>query len=210
MWMPEAPGGGTRVLTAGVDEAGRGPLAGPVTAAAVILDPGADIDGLKDSKRLSPARRARLEAEIRRRSLAWSIAWASVEEIDRLNILQAALLAMRRAVRGLRPVPSRVLVDGNCCPAFACPAEAIVGGDASVPAISAASILAKEARDREMGRLDRRYPGYGLARHKGYPTREHLSALAALGPSAAHRLSFRPVQAARHSASGSRASDPAP
>jgi ribonuclease HII len=181
-------------LVAGVDEAGRGPLAGPVTAAAVILDPECTIAGLDDSKRLSPARRSVLEAEIIRRALAWSVAAATVEEIDRLNILQATLLAMQRAVEGLRPYPEGAMVDGNRSPRLDCPVEAIVGGDARVPAISAASILAKVARDREMERLDLLYPGYGLARHKGYPTRDHIAALRALGPSAIHRRSFGPVR----------------
>jgi ribonuclease HII len=187
---------GATVLIAGVDEAGRGPLAGPVTAAAVILDPEDLIVDLADSKRLSAARRAALEAEVTRRSLSWSVAWASVAEIDRLNILEATLLAMQRAVAALEVVPGCALIDGNRCPRLPCRTEGVVGGDARVPAISAASILAKEARDREMRRLDRLYPGYGLARHKGYPTREHLAALLALGPSPAHRRSFGPVRSA--------------
>jgi ribonuclease HII len=187
----------TTSLTAGVDEAGRGPLAGPVTAAAVILDPDDGIAGLDDSKRLSAKARRALEMEVKRRALAWSIAWATVEEIDRLNILQASLLAMQRAVADLRVVPGHVLVDGNRCPRLECTAEAVVGGDARVPAISAASILAKEGRDREMARLDLVYPGYGFASHKGYPTRDHVAALFALGPSPAHRRSFRPVREAQ-------------
>lgn len=181
-------------MIAGVDEAGRGPLAGPVTAAAVILDPQRPIAGLDDSKRLTPARRVALEPMIMERALAWSVATASVEEIDRLNILHASMLAMRRAVDGLIVTPDRALVDGNRCPGLCCPEEAVIGGDASVPAISAASILAKVARDREMQRLDLVYPGYGLAKHKGYPTREHLAALRELGPSIIHRRSFRPVR----------------
>jgi len=184
------------ILVAGVDEAGRGPLAGPVTAAAVILDPGAPILGLDDSKRLTAARREALESEIITRALAWSVAEASVEEIDRLNILQATLLAMQRAVTGLSLAPVRALIDGNRCPRLPCPAEAIVGGDASVQVISAASILAKVARDREMARLDTLYPSYGLAQHKGYPTRAHIAALRTLGPSPVHRCSFRPVREA--------------
>ncbi len=182
------------MLIAGVDEAGRGPLAGPVTAAAVILDPVEPIRGLDDSKRLSAVRRAALESEIKRRALAWFVATASVEEIDRVNILQATLLAMQRAVAGLKRSPRMVLVDGNRCPDLDCPAQAVVGGDATVPVISAASILAKVARDREMTRLDGLYPGYGLARHKGYPTRAHIAALRELGPCEVHRRSFRPVR----------------
>ena len=194
-----APGparGLTTVLIAGIDEAGRGPLAGPVTAAAVILDPARPIPGLDDSKRLSPARRALLEPEIQQFSLAWCVASASPAEIDTLNILQATLLAMQRAVQGLVFPPDRALVDGNRCPLLSCPVEAIVGGDAKVAAISAASILAKVARDHEMARLDLLYPGYGLALHKGYPTQAHIAALRALGPSPIHRRSFRPVREA--------------
>jgi ribonuclease HII len=181
-------------LIAGVDEAGRGPLAGPVAAAAVILDPGRPIAGLADSKRLTPLQREALDPEIRDKSLAFAVAFASVEEIDRINILQASLLAMQCAVENLSVAPQRVLVDGNCCPRLACEVEAIVRGDCSVPAISAASILAKVARDREMLVLDGAHPGYGFARHKGYPTREHLAALRELGPCALHRRSFRPVR----------------
>jgi ribonuclease HII len=180
---------------AGVDEAGRGPLAGPVAAAAVILDPDRPIPGLDDSKRLSPGRRAALEGEIRGKAMAWAVAWAEVAEIDALNILQATLLAMRRAVSALDVAPHQVLVDGNRCPDFGCPALAIVGGDARIAAISAASILAKEARDRELVRLDALHPGYGLARHKGYPTTAHIEALGRLGPSPVHRRSFGPVRA---------------
>ncbi|NCA87430.1 MAG: ribonuclease HII [Gammaproteobacteria bacterium] len=181
---------------AGVDEAGRGPLAGPVTAAAVMLDPTRPIAGLADSKRLTAARREALETEIQTRALAWAVAAASPEEIDTLNILQASLLAMRRAVVALGRVPDLALVDGNRCPTLDCPVQAIVGGDGKVAAIAAASILAKVARDREMVRLDALYPGYGLAIHKGYPTAGHLAALRALGPCAIHRQSFRPVREA--------------
>jgi ribonuclease HII len=180
-------------LLAGVDEVGRGPLAGPVVAAAVILDPRRPIAGVRDSKALTPARRAVLCEAIRERAVAWSLGRAEVEEIDRLNILQATMLAMRRAVEGLPLRPERVLVDGDRCPVLSVPVEAIVGGDARVPAIAAASIVAKVARDQEMESLDGRYPGYGFARHKGYPTRDHLEALARLGPSPIHRRSFGPV-----------------
>lgn len=181
-------------LTCGVDEAGRGPLAGPVCAAAVILDPDRPIAGLADSKRLGERRREELAERIRRQSLAWSVAFASVEEIDALNILQATLLAMRRAVDALALRPDLVLVDGNRCPALAVPARAIVGGDASQPAISAASILAKTSRDALMLELDRRWPEYGFARHKGYPTEAHLSALRRHGVTVMHRRSFAPVR----------------
>ncbi len=180
----------TEVLIAGVDEAGRGPLAGPVCAAAVILDPASPILGLADSKILSPSRRAQLASLIQAQALAWSIAWASVEEIDRLNILQASMLAMERAVASLKLKPSKALVDGNRCPQLALPVEAIVSGDRLIPAISAASILAKVARDRFMIELDAQYPGYGFARHKGYPTAEHRGALRRLGPTPWHRSSF--------------------
>jgi ribonuclease HII len=182
-------------LIAGVDEVGRGPLVGAVVTAAVILDPARPISGLADSKQLSERRREQLEQEIKRHALAWSLGRAEAEEIDRLNILQATLLAMRRAVEGLPFRPTRVLVDGNRVPAgLSMPAEARVGGDASVPAISAASILAKTARDREMLALERDFPGYGFARHKGYPTRMHLEALDRLGPTPLHRRSFAPVR----------------
>lgn len=179
----------------GVDEAGRGPLAGPVYAAAVVLDPERPIGGLADSKTLSEAARDRLAAEIRARALAWAIASASVEEIDRLNILQASLLAMQRAVAGLAVVPGEALIDGNRCPALDIPARAIVRGDASVAAISAASILAKTARDAEMRRLHGLYPQYGFDRHKGYPTAAHVAALRLHGAAAVHRRSFAPVRA---------------
>lgn len=182
-------------LVAGVDEAGRGPLAGPVVAAAVILDDRQPIAGLADSKVLSPRKRDRLFDEIRAKSLACCIAEASVEEIDRLNILQATLLAMRRAVDGLRLVPLRVLVDGNQLPALPMTAAAIVAGDAKVPAISAASILAKVYRDRLCLALHQDYPDYGFASHKGYPTAAHLAALRKHGACPVHRRSYAPVRA---------------
>ena len=180
-------------LVAGVDEAGRGPLAGPVVAAAVILDDCQPILGLADSKKLSAARREALYDEIRAKALCCCIAQASVEEIDRLNILQATLLAMQRAVAGLRLKPGLVLVDGNRLPLLDIRAEAIVKGDAKVAAISAASILAKVTRDRGLLQLDRQYPQYGFARHKGYGTAEHLQALRVYGPCPEHRNSFAPV-----------------
>jgi ribonuclease HII len=183
------------MLVCGVDEAGRGPLAGAVFAAAVILDPARPIVGLADSKVLSEARREALALEIRERALAWSIASASVEEIDRLNILQATMLAMTRAVAGLDPQPGRVLIDGNRVPRqLTLPAEAIVKGDAKVAEISAASILAKTARDAELIALDALWPAYGFARHKGYPTAEHLAALEAHGVLPVHRKTFGPVK----------------
>jgi ribonuclease HII len=180
-------------LIAGIDEAGRGPLAGPVIAAAVILDPSRPIAGLADSKLLSPARREALAAAIRERALAWAVAAGDVAEIDRLNILQATLLAMRRACDGMGIVPDEALVDGNRCPGLACPARAVIKGDRDVAVISAASILAKTARDALMRELDLLYPAYGFARHKGYGTVEHLAALEAFGPCPAHRRSFAPV-----------------
>ncbi len=183
-------------LVAGVDEAGRGPLAGPVVAAAVILDELLPIAGLADSKALSPRRRERLFDEIRAKALACSIAEASVDEIDRLNILQATLLAMQRAVERLRLPPRLVLVDGNRLPALAQPARAVVGGDATVPAIAAASILAKVHRDRLCAALHEAHPAYGFATHKGYPTPQHLAALREHGACAAHRRSFAPVRLA--------------
>jgi ribonuclease HII len=182
------------IYLAGVDEVGRGPLAGPVVAAAVILDPGNPIEGLADSKKISEKRREVLDRVIRESALAWSLGRAEVEEIDRLNILHASLLAMRRAVEGLSISPDHALVDGNRCPDLSCSAEAVVGGDSTVPVISAASIIAKVARDREMVELDRCYPGYGLARHKGYPTKAHLEALQRLGVTEIHRRSFAPVK----------------
>lgn len=180
-------------LVAGVDEAGRGPLAGPVVAAAVILDDMRPIKGLADSKKLTPKRREALYDEIRARALCCSIAEASVEEIDRLNILHATMLAMRRAVQGLRLKPTKVLVDGNRIPPLDVLAEAIVKGDAKVPAISAASILAKVTRDRMLADLHLRHPDYGFDQHKGYGTAQHLEALRRLGPLPEHRRSFAPV-----------------
>ncbi|MBA1148146.1 ribonuclease HII [Ectothiorhodospiraceae bacterium WFHF3C12] len=183
-------------VVAGVDEVGRGPLAGPVVTAAVILPGDACIDGLMDSKLLSPARRDSLAEAIRARAVDYALGRAEVDEIDRLNILHATMLAMQRAVAGLRSAPDHVLVDGNRCPELACSVEPVVGGDGSVACISAASILAKVARDREMVEMDGRYPGYGFADHKGYGTAAHRSALAALGPCPLHRRSFAPVAAA--------------
>ena len=182
-------------LLAGVDEAGRGPLAGPVVAAAVILDPRQPIEGLADSKKLSAARRERLFDEIRAKALCCAIAQASVEEIDRLNILQDTLLAMQRAIAGLRLPPAKVLVDGNRLPTLPMRAEAVVSGDALVPAISAASILAKVHRDRWCADIDARWPQYGFAAHKGYGTAAHLAALRAHGACEQHRRSFAPVAA---------------
>ena len=182
-------------LICGVDEAGRGPLAGPVYAAAVILDPRRPIHGLADSKKLSERKRESLAVEIRDRALAYGIAWASVEEIDSINILQATLLAMRRAVEALGVLPTEVLIDGNRCPQLALPSRAIIGGDASEPAISAASILAKTARDAEMLRIHTAFPEYGLDRHKGYDTAIHRAALNLHGPAPFHRRSFAPVRA---------------
>ncbi|MHB8473419.1 MAG: ribonuclease HII [Gammaproteobacteria bacterium] len=182
-------------LIAGVDEAGRGPLAGPVVAAAVILHPDRPIAGLADSKKLSAAQRAYLEQEIHACALAWSVGVASVEEIDAMNIFHANLLAMQRAVAGLHAPPQLALIDGNYCPRLACRAEAIVKGDQCVAEISAASILAKEARDRIMRALDVEHPGYSFAAHKGYSTAVHLEALRTLGPCAVHRRSFAPVRA---------------
>ncbi len=180
---------------AGVDEVGRGPLAGPVVAAAVILDPERPIEGLADSKRLSERRREALAEAIHARALAVGLGRAEVEEIDRINILQASLRAMRRAVLALEVSPELLLVDGNRCPeGLPCRAEAVIRGDQRVAVISAASIVAKVARDREMVALDAEYPGYGLARHKGYPSPAHLEALARLGPSPVHRRSFGPVR----------------
>ena len=183
-------------LIAGVDEAGRGPLAGPVVAAAVILDPAHRIPGLDDSKRLSPQRRMELDRMIRERAVSYALARVDVDEIDATNILAATMHAMRVAVDRLDPAPTQVLVDGNRCPELPCPARVVVRGDALVPAISAASILAKVERDREMMEMDRRYPEYGFARHKGYGTRAHRHALLAFGPSPIHRRSFAPVKLA--------------
>ena len=178
----------------GIDEAGRGPLAGPVVAAAVILDPGRRINGLRDSKVLNPARRVELAQRIRERAIAFAVAEASVDEIDELNILQASLLAMRRAVDALQVVPEYALVDGNQMPRLTLPGRAIVAGDALEPAISAASILAKTARDAMMRTFDALHPGYGFAQHMGYGTPEHLDCLHRLGPCVLHRRSFAPVR----------------
>ncbi|MEJ2645198.1 MAG: ribonuclease HII, partial [Gammaproteobacteria bacterium] len=181
-------------LVAGVDEVGRGPLAGPVVAAAVILHPDKPVEGLADSKALTARRREQLCAIIQERALAWAVGRAEVDEIDSINILQASLLAMRRAVQALTPAARSVLVDGNRCPDVDCPARAIVGGDATVPAISAASIVAKVTRDREMIEMDGRYPGYGFAKHKGYGSAAHLEALQRLGVTVLHRRTFAPVR----------------
>ena len=180
-------------LVCGVDEAGRGPLAGPVVAAAVILDPARPIAGLNDSKKLSAKKRMALAGLIRERALAWAVAEASVEEIDQLNILHASMLAMQRAVAALQVTPERALIDGNRCPSLAIPAEAVVQGDAKVAAIAAASILAKTVRDEGMLVLHAQYPHYGFDRHMGYPTAAHCAALAAHGVSPVHRRSFAPV-----------------
>jgi ribonuclease HII len=180
-------------LVAGIDEAGRGPLAGPVVAAAVILDPARPIDGLRDSKVLTAAARARLAAEIRTHALAWAVAAAEVPEIDALNILQATFLAMRRAVLALSMTPSEAWVDGNRCPQLACATRGVVKGDRDVAVISAASILAKTVRDAMLDELDLAHPLYGFAHNKGYATQDHLAALARHGPCAAHRKSFAPV-----------------
>ncbi|MHB1173970.1 MAG: ribonuclease HII [Sulfuriferula sp.] len=182
------------LLVCGVDEAGRGPLAGAVFAAAVILDPAHPIAGLNDSKKLSARRREALEVLIQTHALAWAVGQASVAEIDQINILQATLMAMKRAVEALPVMPSEVLVDGLHCPTILMPARAIVRGDASEPAISAASILAKTARDRDLMRLHHIYPEYGFDRHKGYPTPEHLAALAKHGVTIEHRRSYAPVR----------------
>ncbi|MFN5802258.1 MAG: ribonuclease HII [Burkholderiales bacterium] len=182
---------GARVC--GVDEAGRGPLAGAVVAAAVILHPDRAIPGLADSKKLSVRKRERLALEIKQQAWAWAVAEASVEEIDQLNILQASLLAMKRAVMSLSLVPDRVLVDGNQLPDLPYSVQAIIGGDASQPSISAASILAKTSRDAALIELDQRYPDYGFAQHKGYPTPQHLQAIRQYGVLPVHRKSFAPV-----------------
>jgi len=181
-------------LLAGVDEVGRGPLAGDVVAAAVILDPHAPISGLRDSKKLTETRRLQLAAEIRTHARAWAIGRASVAEIDEINILHASMLAMHRAVQALAVQPEYVLVDGNRLPRWDYAADAVVRGDDRVPAIAAASILAKVQRDGEMVELDQTYPGYGLARHKGYPTKAHIEALQLLGVTEIHRRSFAPVK----------------
>ena len=188
-------------MVAGVDEAGRGPLAGPVVAAAVVFPPDGAPEGLADSKTLAPARRAELAERIRERALGWALGQASPAEIDRLNVLEATLLAMRRALAGLAAagaVPALALIDGNRRPAgLPFPARAVVRGDASVAEISAASILAKVYRDREMERLARRWPQYGFAAHKGYPTPAHLERVRRFGPSPVHRLTFGPVRRGR-------------
>jgi len=185
---------GLPLFTAGVDEAGRGPLAGSVTAAAVILDPARPIDGLADSKKLTPRRREQLADLIREHALAWHVAHASVSEIDTLNILQATLLAMQRAVAGLAVAPQLALIDGNRAPKLSCETRTIVKGDAQISAISAASILAKTARDAELMRLHVRYPAYGFDQHKGYGTALHLARLMQHGPCSEHRRSFAPVR----------------
>ena len=184
----------TEILICGVDEAGRGPLAGPVCAAAVILDPAQPISGLADSKKISESKREKLAVIIRERALAWAVAYADVEEIDQLNILQATLLAMRRALLTLKVKPTQVLVDGLYCPQTDIPSQAIVKGDSNVAEISAASILAKTARDKLMLDLHQRYPRYDFAKHKGYPTAAHLTALREYGVSEVHRKSFKPVR----------------
>lgn len=185
--------------TAGVDEVGRGPLAGPVVAAAVILDPCRPISGLRDSKQLSPEARERLATQVRCKASAWAIGWVDAAEIDVLNILEASLLAMRRAILGLAVAPARVCVDGNRCPdqamlGLTCEIEAIIAGDARVGEISAASIIAKTARDAFMIRVARLYPEYGFERHKGYSTADHLASLERVGPCRLHRHSFAPVR----------------
>ena len=197
--LQDRPETDTAEWVAGIDEAGRGPLAGPVVAAAVILHPARPIDGLDDSKKLTASRREALAREVERHALACSVAWADRAEIDTLNILQATFLAMRRAIVGLPLWPRRVLVDGNRLPelrfdSVELPGEAVIGGDARVPSISAASILAKVTRDRMMKRVDRLYPGYGFRQHKGYGTAEHLRCIDAQGPCEPHRLSFRPMR----------------
>jgi len=189
MHLLQAPEG----LVSGVDEVGRGALAGPVVAAAVILDPARPIKGLNDSKKLSARRREALAIEIRAKALAWAIAEASVEEIERINILQASLLAMRRAVEALGTPPSQALIDGTHCPQLPCPAQAIIGGDGKVASIAAASILAKTFRDNGMIKLHALYPQYGFDRHMGYPTALHLEALKEHGVSPVHRRSYAPV-----------------
>jgi ribonuclease HII len=191
-WQTQTPATGI----AGVDEAGRGPLAGPVVVAAVILHPERPIDGLRDSKKLNAARRESLYEQIREYALAWSTVAVSAAEIDRLNILQATLVGMQRAVDGLIPAPRLALVDGNRAPSLACAVQTLVGGDGLEPAISAASIVAKVTRDRIMVELHEQFPGYGFDLHKGYPTANHLERLAELGPCKEHRRSFAPVREA--------------
>ena len=189
-------------LVAGVDEVGRGPLCGAVVTAAVILDPNRPIAGLNDSKKLTEARREKLYDEIREKALSWCIARAVVEEIDELNILHATMLAMQRAVEGLSITPKLAMIDGNRCPKLTMPSEAVVKGDSKVPAIAAASILAKVSRDREMAAFELQYPGYGIGGHKGYPTAVHLEALERLGPTPIHRRSFGPVRRAYEALEG--------
>ncbi len=184
---------GSRVM-AGVDEVGRGPLAGPVIAAAVILDPEQPIQGLMDSKKISGEKRNLLALEIQKKSIAWAVGRAEHDEIDSINILQASLLAMKRAIESLAIDPELVLVDGIHCPDISCKVDAIINGDNKIPAISAASIIAKVARDNEMIALDSQYPGYGFSQHKGYPTKMHIEALKKLGVSIIHRRSFAPVK----------------
>ncbi|EEF79105.1 ribonuclease HII [Methylophaga thiooxydans] len=184
------------ILVAGVDEVGRGPLAGPVVTAAVILDPDNPIEGLADSKKLSEKRREFLVPLIKEHALAWAMGRAEPEEIDQINILQASLLAMKRAVEALSITPGHVLVDGIHAPDLNCKTTTVIKGDQKEPAIAAASILAKVARDREMHEMDLMYPGYGFAQHKGYPTKQHQKALADLGVTDIHRRSFSPVQLA--------------
>ena len=181
-------------LVCGVDEAGRGPLAGPVYAAAVILDPNRPIRGLADSKTLTEKKRLSLSEQIKQRALAWAVARSTVEDIDSINILQASLLAMKRAIESLHLLPHEIFVDGLHCPQIKVPAKAIVGGDSKVPAISAASILAKTARDAEMCRLHDLYPQYNFAQHKGYPTAAHLSCLKSYGVCPEHRRSYAPIR----------------
>lgn len=181
------------MLIVGVDEAGRGPLAGPVVAAAVVLDPGRKIRGLRDSKVLPPEKRERLADQIRTRAIAWSVGCAEVDEIDRINILQATMLAMRRAVEALGVTPAEVLIDGDRCPELGCPTYPIVKGDRDIQVISAASIIAKTTRDAMLVALDARFPQYGFAQNKGYSTPDHLDALNRHGPCPAHRRSFAPV-----------------
>ncbi len=184
----------TTQLVCGVDEVGRGPLAGAVVTAAVILDPRNPIEGLADSKAISEKKREALFDEIKEKALAWAIGRCEVEEIDELNILQATMTAMQRAVAGLSPQPGHAMIDGNRCPDLPCSCEFVIKGDGKIPAISAASIIAKVTRDREMVELDKQYPGYGLAGHKGYPTKAHIAALQELGVTAIHRRSFGPVR----------------
>lgn len=181
---------------AGVDEVGRGPLAGAVVTAAVILDPNNPIEGLADSKKLTEKQRERLEPLIKQHALAWALGRSEPEEIDQINILQATLVAMKRAVEGLSIMPTHALVDGNQAPNLNCPVTTVIKGDQSEPAIAAASIIAKVARDREMADMELKYPGYGFAKHKGYPTKQHQQALIELGVTDIHRRSFKPVQIA--------------